>query len=239
MAPVRVFTDWNSRPSDSAASIQPYRRYYIISEGANTEFYYFKGLQKTLQRTVRLHSGIQIFPLEKTDADRNLSDPKKLINFAEKIKKEDISFDKTIDRMVIVFDADIFQNDDSTYNEIIRLGERNKENILGVTNPSFELFLFLHYQDSYEQIIVPNAENILKNEKNSSGRRFIDTLFSSYTRMNPKKNKNIDKLSEYVDTAIKQEKKLNQNIYCCSGKLTSNIGKIIQSIMEDEPKFDK
>ena len=233
MAPVREFNDWNSRPTDNEERIKPYRRYYIISEGANTEVYYFRGLRRSL----RIHAGIEICPLEKTGIDRNLSNPRKLINFAEEIKKEDISFDKTIDRMVIVFDADIFENDDQQYSEIIQLGEKNKENILAVTNPSFELFLLLHYEDSYEKIIVPNAEAILKNEKSLSGRRFIDILFSQITHMNPKKNKDIDKLPPKIHLAIEQEKNLNQDIHYCHGKLTSNVGKIIQSIMDDEPQY--
>ncbi len=93
------------------------------------------------------------------------------------------------------------------------------------------------YPDSYEQIIFPNTEALLKNEKSASGRRFIDGLFSSVTSMNAKKNRIIDKLPESVDLAIDQEKNLNQDIHQCHGKLTSNIGKINQSIMDDEPKY--
>ena len=43
--------------------------------------------------------------------------------------------------------------------------KRKKNNILAVSNPAFELFLLLHYENSYEDDIEPNAEQIIQNEK--------------------------------------------------------------------------
>ena len=42
--PVHTYTNWNSRPSDREEQVEPYRKYYFICEGANTETFYFEKL---------------------------------------------------------------------------------------------------------------------------------------------------------------------------------------------------
>ena len=42
--PVHTYTNWNSRPSDREEQVEPYRKYYFICEGANTETSYFEKL---------------------------------------------------------------------------------------------------------------------------------------------------------------------------------------------------
>ena len=87
-----------------------------------------------------------------------------MIEFAEDQKENpEISFDKERDKMIVVFDGDIFEEKVLDYDELIAEGE--KSNILAVSNPAFELFLLLHYKDSYEDDIEPNAEQIIKNQK--------------------------------------------------------------------------
>jgi len=44
LAPVRSYTNWNSRTTDEEEQIEPYRKYFFICEGANTETWYFKKL---------------------------------------------------------------------------------------------------------------------------------------------------------------------------------------------------
>ena len=104
---------------------------------------------------------------------------------------------------------------------------------MGVTNPSFELFLLLHFKDSYETDIVPHYEEIINNEK-IGNQRFIYKLLHDKSGMNSKKNVSIGDLAENIDIAIEQEENLNQNIYDCKGKITCNIGKIIDDIRKDQ-----
>ena len=42
--PVHTYTNWNSRPSDHEEQVEPYRKYFFICEGANTETFYFRRL---------------------------------------------------------------------------------------------------------------------------------------------------------------------------------------------------
>lgn len=79
---------------------------------------------------------------------------------------------------------------------------------------------------------MPKHDEILQNRKIGK-RRYITTLFTDKSGMNPKENPAIGVLAENIHTAIEQERKLNQDAENALGNLTSNIGKIIQEIMND------
>ena len=230
MAPIRTYTDWNKRPSDQEDQIEPYRKYFFICEGSNTEVWYFKKLID-LRKQLRIHPLIDIRLMEKTEEDKTVSNPKALIKFAEKQRGiTENKFDQKHDKMVIVFDVDIYKGDLTKYNEIIKLGDGN---LLAVTNPSFELFLLLHYENSYEELIKPNEEEILRNNKTGK-RRYMAALFTDKSGINPKENPAVGDLAANIDIATKQEKQINQDIHKAMGNLTSNIAAIIQQIRNDQ-----
>lgn len=230
MAPVRTYTDWNKRPSDQEDQMEPYRKYFFICEGTNTEVWYFKELID-LRKQLGIHPLIDLRLMEKTGKDKTRSNPKALVKFAEKQKEvPENKFDQEHDKMVIVFDADIYRRKPTEYKEVIEIG---KGNILAVTYPSFELFLLLHYENSYEEYIKPNEEEILCNKKDGK-RRYITALFTEKSGMNPKENSAVGDLAVNIDIATKQEKQLNQDIYKAMGNLTSNVACIIQQIRDDK-----
>ena len=119
------------------------------------------------------------------------------------------------------------------YDELVAEGEKN--NILAVSNPAFELFLLLHYENSYEDDIEPNAEQIIQNEKDGH-QTFIYKLLLARTGINPKKNSAIGELAKNIEIAIEQEKKINEDIHQCKGQITCNIGRIIDDIRNDDGK---
>lgn len=230
MAPVRSYTNWNSRHTDNEEQREPYRKYFFICEGANTETWYFRKLID-IRKSLNIHPLIDIRLLEKTEEDKDISFPRKLIAFAEGQKEnESISFDKERDKMIIVFDADIFEEKVQDYDEVVALGE--EDNILAVSNPAFELFLLLHFENAYEEDINPFEDQIIRNEKDGN-QTFIYKLLLARTGMNPKKNSAIGELAKNVDIAIAQERKINEDIHECKGKVTCNIGKIIEEIRND------
>ncbi len=91
MAPVRSYTNWNSRTTDEEEQIEPYRKYFFICEGANTETWYFKKLID-IRKELNIHPLIDIRLLEKTEGDRDISFPRRLIEFAENQKENPIWF---------------------------------------------------------------------------------------------------------------------------------------------------
>lgn len=230
MAPIKRYSDWNRRSSDESEQIEPYRKYFFICEGANTETWYFKCLVDN-KKQLGIHSTVDICFIEKTEQDRDISYPRKLIEFAEEQKKnEELSFDEDTDVMVIIFDTDIFENKVSDYDAVLELGE--KHNLLGISNPSFELFLLLHYPNAFEMYIKPNETAIIKNEEVGK-RRYIRTLFTDVSGMNPKSNSAVGELALNIDVAIMEEAKINEDIHNAKGHVTCNIAKIIDDIRKN------
>lgn len=235
MAPIRTYSNWNRRSTADDAQIEPYRRYYIICEGINTERWYFEKLID-IRKELSIHSEIEIAYLEKTDEHENLSNPQQLIKFADELKaKGIINFDIKFDKMIVVFDADVFEDTLKNYEQVIKNGL--KKNILGVTNPSFELFLLLHYNNSVDEIIIPHEKKIIQNQWVGNGknrRRYIEDIFRKKSGIRPKSNSSVGELAHNVFIAIEQEKRINNDIKLCKGIITSNIGQLIQSIIDDQ-----
>ena len=86
--PIHTYTNWNTRPSDQEEQIEPFRKYFFICEGVNTETFYFRRLID-LRKQLGIHPLIDIRLWEKTDKDRDISYAKRLVEFAE-IQKQNI-----------------------------------------------------------------------------------------------------------------------------------------------------
>ena len=230
--PVHTYTNWNQRPSDREEQIEPFRKYFFICEGANTETFYFKRLID-LKKELGIHPLIDIRLWEKTEEDKNISFAKRLVDFAEEQKKNpDNGFDSDRDKMVIVFDGDIFEAKVQGYDELIAAIEEN--DIAAVTNPNFELFLILHVEGSYEKYIKGHEKEFLTlDDRDRYSHAYFVLL--ELTGINAKKNPEIGKLAENVLVAIKQEKNLNQDIHNLKGNVSSNVGKIIEEIINERP----
>lgn len=230
---IRTYTNWNSRPHDKEEQIEPFRKYYFICEGANTETFYFEKLID-LRKELGIHPLIDIRLLEKTDKDQDITFPKQLAAFAEKQKEVlGADFEKGHDRIVVVFDADIFEEKVQGYDELITEIEDNG-NIPGVTNPGFELFLLLHIKDSYDNYIEGHEAEFLSHGESSSLKHAYDVLHK-LTGMNAKRNPGIGELAEDVLIAIGQEKKINQDVHNVKGIVSSNLAAIIETIMKETP----
>lgn len=228
MVPVRNYSDWFLR--DSKERIEPYRKYYFICEGQNTEVWYFRKLID-LRKKLGIHPLVELVLMEKTDKDDGISNPKALIEFAHRQKEIcENEFDKKHDRMVIVFDTDIYHQNDGEYQKVLKMAEDN--DILAITNPSFELFLLLHYTDTVKNVILPQKERILKNEK-AGQKRYISKIFTDVSGMNAKKNQKIGELVLNIDTAIEQEKMLNEDIEKVPGQISCNVARIINDIRNE------
>lgn len=81
MPPVRNYSNWNKRPFDQHGQIEPYKKFFFICEGANTEVFYLKKLID-LRKQLGIHALIDLRLLEKIEEDKNISNPKRLLEFA-------------------------------------------------------------------------------------------------------------------------------------------------------------
>lgn len=229
--PVHTYTNWNSRPSDKEEQVEPFRKYYFICEGANTETFYFEKLID-LRKELGIHPLIDIRLWEKTEGDKNISFAKNLAAFAKEQKSlAENEFDLDRDKMIIVFDGDIFEEKVQGYNELIASIE--EQDIAAVSNPGFELFLLLHIDGSFEKYIQGHEVDFLTMVDGKYAYAYNALLDA--TGMNAKKNVNIGNLAEDIIIAIRQEKLINQDIHQLKGKVSSNIGLIIEGIINEEP----
>ena len=136
--------------------------------------------------------------------------------------------------MVIVFDGDIFEEKVQGYDELI--SQIEKTDIAGVTNPGFELFLLLHIEGSYEERIKDHEADFLNMDEDGKY-SYAYNVLRDLTGMNVKKNPEIGNLADNVLIAISQEKKINQDIYDLKGKVSSNVGKVIEEIINEKPSI--
>lgn len=231
MAPLRVFTNWNSRSSDEFEQIEPYKRYFLICEGENTERWYFKTLISE-RKALKINSTIDVRYVERTGRELHHSNPVKLIEQGVQIMWDDDSGFEEGDVIILIFDVDIYKSQGEEKLKEVLITAKEKGFWVGITNPSIELFLLLHVPNSYNNIVKPNYSEILKNKKISNKRTFIHKLLSDEIKMNPKSNEDVGLLALNIDTAIEQEKLLNQDLKFCLEKVTSNIGDIISKIKE-------
>ena len=129
--------------------------------------------------------------------------------------------------------GDIFEEKVQGYEELIEAIEA--KSIAAVTNPNFELFLLLHIEGSYERYIKDHEADLLKTDEKGKYSHAYHIL-RELTGMNAKKNPEIGNLAEKVLVAIEQEKQINQDIYQLKGKVSSNVGAIIETILNEKPE---
>lgn len=59
-------------------------------------------------------------------------------------------------------------------------------------------------------------------------------MFRTKSGLHPKKDPAIAELVKNIYTAIEQEKNLNNDILSCRGNITSNVGIVMQKILDEK-----
>ena len=212
--------------SDSTMKIK--RNIYFLVEGKNTEQYYFDSLIN--ESSFDPYDNINFFSFTKLGNDEGLTQPRKMLEKANEYANDKKNkFNKNIDIIYVIFDLDVFNNDQSEINKLLKY--KKKYIRLGFSNPAFELFLLLHLDDAYNKYIKKNKKNILLNNY-VNGKRFVNNLVYEITGVNTKKSEKVGLFALNFKNAIKEEKKINEKFSYSGSKVTSNIGKIIESLME-------
>lgn len=227
MPPLIALDTWNKRTA--RPELKPKSLCFIIAEGANSELWYFTELAIHLAKQ-NTPERIELKPIERTEDDHNKSHPHALLEQAQRVRSGGFGFNKKTDRIVVVFDTDIYKGNDKQFQKDLQAFSGVAE--VAVTNPSFELYLLLHENDAYRTYIKPHEKDILANNYvKGTHRRYISKLANDVLGMNTKKNKGIAELAHHFDCAAEEEKHLNQDPSTAMGKLTSNIGKTIQGVI--------
>lgn len=217
------------RFSDEEQELLPKARLYLLYEGSKTEELYFARLLEILKRK-GLPRYLPVERCERIGKGRTSSNPKRLLEIAKEIVDgEAFSIDDG-DGIALVFDADIYKNSKQEYLSLLE-DCRGASVDAYVTYPSFELFLMLHVENSFERYIKPNERELIENKKEGK-RRYSDRLCSEITGINPKGSRVGELAKDYL-IACKQEERLNRDIEKAIGALTSNIGCLIERIEQN------
>ena len=153
----------------------------IVCEGKETEINYFNGFKTR-------YSNLNIIPLYK-----KCTDPKNIVKRAkEQIKVYRLKLNQG-DGLWCVFDVD-----ESTNEEIKTTYNRAKKNkiMIALSNPSFELWYLLHFDNILSQLTRQEVKERLKNFiQDYSKSKIVNSI-----------------LEDKLPTAIERAKKLNKKI---------------------------
>ena len=140
------------------------------------------------------------------------------------IENKQITYSEDIDKMCLIVDRDKKSFKEEQYNYVKEECER-KSFKLYVTNPCFEFWLLLHF----DEVHLINKEELLENKRASSKVRSVESELKKYFPYN--KNKyNAELLIEKIDLAIENEKRFCEDIERLKNELGSNVGLLIQEL---------
>ena len=150
--------------------------------------------------------------------------PNILETVLKNIENKQITYSEDIDKMCLIVDRDKKSFKEEQYNYVKE--ECKKKNFkLYVTNPCFEFWLLLHF----DEVHSINREKLLENKRASSKVRYVESELKKYFPYN--KNKyNAELLIEKIDLAIENEKRFCEDIERLKNELGSNVGLLIQEL---------
>lgn len=236
MAPLNSLGTWAVRSSGGRR--RPKSRCFFIGEGPNTEFWYLSGLAERLAR-MDVPELIELRTVERTGDEKGQSAPVKLLEHALAVREDAegrFGFDPDADSVVVFFDADVYKGDEEGYLRMLERFEGVAD--VAVTYPSFELFLLLHLDGAFGDVIAPNEAEIVANGY-VNRRRFVEALASERLGMNVKRSSAVGGLSERFGVAASAELLLNQDPRVAVGRLTSNVAERVLEVVRRGSSSDE
>lgn len=207
-------------------SKEPKSKYFIVSEGDKTELQYFQGIKENSEE-IGIKDLIEIVPVENEDSEYGQSHPlKKLENFNKSLDDEKFVYSKEIDKVCFIVDRDPQNFKSNQYDEFLE-GVNQYGYFPYVTNPTFEFFLVLHS----EEVFNISKDEMLKNEKISNNRRFLEVKLNQIFGCN-KRNIDFQKFKSNIKTAIRNEKSFCEDVKRLKTELGSNVGLLLKEMID-------
>ena len=142
------------------------------------------------------------------------------------IKEGGVTYSEGFDRICLIIDRDRDSFVSSPMNNQYRyVIDKCKEMGFGlyITNPCFEFWLLLHFDEVFEL----DMNKLLENPKVTAKRRYVEQelrkLWSGYQKSSYKAKE----LVKNIDKAINNEKKFSEDVVGLENSVGSNIGKLI------------
>ena len=226
-----------NEPIFQASSVEVKKLIIIAFEGAETEHKYFSYLKTHPE--INLKSLVQIELLERDEKNKNSSAPTKVVetvtNVIEseeklnEIKSKHDEFDDSYDVFWIVIDR---EKQESKKINLLKAIEICKENNIKISliNPAFEFWLLLHFD-----ISEYDKNDLFENKKIStkSKKRFLEKELGEKIGSYDKSNFDTSFIThESITFAVKQEEKFENELEKIIDNLGSNVGNLIQEILD-------
>lgn len=202
------------------------RLFVIATEGKDTERIYFEALRNKIQMS---QIKLEILPSE-----NNESAPNKVYDrLTDYHDKYDIEDD---DQLWLVIDKDKWT--DKMLSDIAQLCNEKKSFFMGLSNPCFELWLLLHYEDVSKYTHSEKEE--LKANKKIKGTtpltRKVRAILGSYSEASYDAKNVLANVNDAIKRAalldIDEKQRWPQDI-------GTRVYKLVSNILEEFRKFDK
>ena len=153
-------------------------------------------------------------------------------DISEIIKDSGLTYEEGFDQICLIVDRDkdsfISTPENNQYKYVL-----DKCNKMGfqfcVTNPCFEFWLLLHFDEVFEL----DEEKLLNNSKVTAKRRYAENELRKIWPGYNKSSYHSEKLVENIDKAIENEKKFCEDIEKLENSVGSNIGRLVQKMRQN------
>lgn len=146
-------------------------------------------------------------------------------NFMKYFQTQDVTYSETTDSLNIVIDRDKDSFTEKQYDKVVEYCKDNSINLF-VSNPCFEFWLFLHF----EEIENEEKEKLFLNEKVTNSRRYLEKRLHDICKY--KKNYiPFDLFEHNINNAIKRSKKYATNLEDIKNNLGTNVGYLVEKII--------
>lgn len=150
-------------------------------------------------------------------------------HFEKYFEAQNVTYSADVDSLNMVIDRDKDSFTEEQYDKVVDFCKKNNVNLY-VSNPCFELWLYMHFDEFDSE----NMDALLENRKmNNSGRRYIEKRLHDVCKY--KKNYiNFSAFELGIRSAIKREKKLSEDILTIKNELGTNVGLLVNNMIKEK-----
>lgn len=151
----------------------------------------------------------------------------------EYIECQKITYDPEYDKLCLITDRDKQSFKETQYDSVVETCAQ-KGYCFYITNPCFEFWILLHYNEVFDF----DSNDLLENKKETvkANKRFIERILSKLMGGYNKNNLKFEKLVDKVNTAIINEKQFCENPVGLKDALGSNVGLLLSEMMNLKPQ---
>lgn len=152
-----------------------------------------------------------------------------LKNFTKYFEAQDFTYSPLVDSLNMVIDRDKDSFTEEQYDKVVEFCKNNNINLY-ISNPCFELWLYMHFDEFDDE----DKEELLLNKKiNNSKKRYIEKRLNDICGY--KKNHiKFESFKSGVFNAIKREKNLTEDVTRLKNELGTNVGLLVSNMIKEE-----